>query len=297
MSTQNTIPTSYRLSGLIIMLTVLTTSCKETTELPTDSSAYITEVFEYVYAPGQHATLAKAKDAANFIGEPTSDKGFLYLGGFGGYVVAGFNHDVVNSEGADFEVYALPGASPEPAVVYVMQDTNGDGKPNDTWYELKGNQFNNSRRNYRVCYYKAVNDSANVTWKDSEGGKGELVEGIGTKSSAGWWWSATTNDSISFTGTRLPDAYINFPTTGNPQNWKVPTGRFTFGYAENQDGTDFDTALKSNKLDISNAVDAQGDYVALPNIRFIKVQTSVLQQVGWLNEVSSEVRGAKDLRY
>jgi len=36
--------------------------------------------------------------------------------------------------------------------------------------------------------------------------------------------------------------------------------------------------------------------VNLPHIRFIKIQTAVFQQAGWLNEVSTEVRGAKDLR-
>jgi len=31
-------------------------------------------------------------------------------------------------------------------------------------------------------------------------------------------------------------------------------------------------------------------------IRFKKVQTAAFQQAGWLNEVSSEVRRARDLR-
>jgi len=43
-------------------------------------------------------------------------------------------------------------------------------------------------------------------------------------------------------------------------------------------------------------VDSLGNTVTLTNIRFIKVQTAVLQQAGWLNEVSTEIRGAKDLR-
>ena len=39
-----------------------------------------------------------------------------------------------------------------------------------------------------------------------------------------------------------------------------------------------------------------GNAIKLPSIRFIKIQTAVFQQAGWLNEVSTEVRGAKDLR-
>jgi len=282
-----------RFFGLFCLLSIFFISCKS--DEPQDSSTYISEVFEYVYGPGQHAKIAKATDISNFVGEPSNEKGWLYLGGFGGYVIAGFDHNVVNGDSADFEVFALQGASPEPAVVYVMSDDNGDGKPNETWYELKGNQFEHSKRNYWVKYYKAVNDSANITWKDSEGSKGELISGYGSKYSAAWWWSATTTDSITFYGTRLPDSYDDNSLSGT-QNWVVPKDRFTWGYAENLYGNDFDKTLFANKLDISNAVDAEGKSVNLKSIRFIKVQTGVFQQAGWTNEVSSEIRGAKDLR-
>ena len=231
----------------------------------------------------------------NIIGEPTNDKGWLYLGGFGGYVIAGFEHNVTNGDGADFEVFALKGASPEPGVVYVMSDDNGDGKPNETWYELKGNQFDNSKRNYWISYYKATSDLANISWKDSEGSRGELIPGFGGKYSAGWWWPETKADSVTFSGTRLPDSYDNL-STADVQYWLVPTDRFTWGYAKNMSGTDYDATAGGNLFDISNAVDVDGKPMNLKNIRFIKVQTSVFQQAGWLNEVSTEIRGAKDLR-
>jgi hypothetical protein len=62
------------------------------------------------------------------------------------------------------------------------------------------------------------------------------------------------------------------------------------------DGTDYDATVGANKFDISNAVDSLGNAVTLKSIRFIKIQTAVFQQAGWLNEVSTEVRGARDLR-
>ena len=284
----------FRIKLFVFLMIIALTSCSWFQE-PVKSSAYITQVFDYVYAPGQHALLAKKTDSSNFIGEPTSDKGFLYLGGFGGYVVAGFDHNVTNGDSFDFEVFALKSASPEPGIVYVMSDTNGNGLPDETWYELKGNQFSNSKRNYWVRYNKAVSDSTNITWKDSEGKSGELKSGYGSKYSAKWWWHATTNDSITFYGTRLPDSYLNTSTTST-QNWVVPQTLFTWGYAKNLYGTDYDSDLGANKFDISNAVDSMGKAVNLPHIRFIKIQTAVFQQAGWLNEVSTEVRGAKDLR-
>ena len=270
------------------------TSCSWFHE-PTKSSAYITLVFDYVYAPGQHALHAKKSDVSNFIGEPANDKSWLYLGGFGGYVVAGFDHKVENDDGFDFEVFALKSASPEPGVVYVMSDTNNNGLPDETWYELKGNQFSISKRHYWVRYYKAKSDTTNIKWKDSEGTIGDLKSGYGSKFSAAWWWPATTTDSITFYGTRLPDSYMNTSTTSS-QNWIVPQSLFTWGYAKNVYGNDYDSDLGANKFDISNAVDSLGNPVILPYISFIKIQTAVFQQAGWLNEVSTEVMGAKDLR-
>jgi hypothetical protein len=287
---------AFLFTGLLMLLSVVLLSCDG--NVPSDtptSTAYLSRVFDYVYAPGQHSLLARPADISNITGEPNNDKGWLYLGGFGGYVVAGFDHNVQNGDGFDFEVYALQGASPEPGIVYVMPDTNGDGLPNETWYELKGNQFANSQRNYWVRYYKAATTTSNITWKDSEGTKGELISGFGGDYSAAWWWAATTTDSITFHGTRLPDSYDN-NSNGTTQYWVVPPTRFTWGYAKNIDGTDYDASTGANKFDIANAVDSLGNEVILPNIRFIKVQTAVLQQAGWLNEVSTEIRGAKDLR-
>jgi len=201
---------SFLFTGLSLILSVVLLSCDGNT--PTDiqsSSAYLSRVFNYVYAPGQHSLLASPADTTHIVGEPTDNKGWLYLGGFGGYVVAGFDHNVVNGDGNDFEVYALQGASPEPGIVYVMPDTNGDGLPNETWYELKGNRFANSHKNYWVRYYKAATATSNITWKDSEGTRGELISHYGGDYSAAWWWTATPTDSITFHGTRLPDAYDN----------------------------------------------------------------------------------------
>jgi hypothetical protein len=290
---------AHHIFGIIAVLIISGTmpSCKTNNDpekIPA-SSAYISRVFDYQYAPGQHAKLAKLSDTINVIGEPTADKGWLYLGGFGGYVVGGFDHNVLNGDGADFEIYALKGVSSEPGIVYVMSDSNADGKPNDTWYELKGNQLGNSKRNYWVRYYKAKNDTSNVAWKDSEGARGELSSGYGAKCSVGWWWPACVADSVTFSGSRLPDSYKNQSLDGS-QYWVVPDGLFTYGYVKNFAGTDYDAVNCGNLLDISNAVDAAGNAVSLKSIRFVKVQTAVFQQAGWLNEVSTEIRGAKDLR-
>jgi hypothetical protein len=268
-------------------------SCNPTEVEETDGMVFLSQVFEYVYAPGQHAPSALPSDIQYVIGDPELHEAWLYLGGFGGYVVAGFPRDILNEEGPDFEVFALKGAAPEPAIVYVMADENANGLPDDTWYELLGNLAEHSQRNYNVTYYKAEN--ANIHWKDSNGQTGELQSYFGGAVSAHWWWPHTLSDSITFFGTRLPDVYENHPVNGIDY-WLVPPGLLEWGYAENNHGNDYDSRRGSNSLDIGNAVDSAGNPVHLYSIRFIKIQTAVLQQAGQINEVSAEIRGARSLR-
>jgi hypothetical protein len=69
----------------------------------------------------------------------------------------------------------------EPGVVWVMQDSNGNGLPDDVWYELKGEYYNDpkaGKRRYAITFFKPrVNDVSNpygynIPWRDNEGGGG-----------------------------------------------------------------------------------------------------------------------------
>jgi hypothetical protein len=274
-------------SYIILSVVLLLSSCIEERQ-----EIFLSDVFSYTYAPGQHASSALNTDIRFIKGNPALHNGWLFLGGFGGNVVAGFPVNVTNHEGEDFEVFALKGAGPEPAIVYVMQDKNNNGQPDDQWYELKGNQFENTDRDYQLTYYKPASANGNISWKDNKGGKGELIPGFGASNSSSWWWTETHGDSIVFSGSKLPDAYEK-KLVGDVEIWQVPNNKFLWGYAENQYGTDYDSETGINKLDISNAVDDNGNAVSLPHIRFIKIQSAVFQQAGMINEVSSEIRGAR----
>lgn len=260
-------------------------------------SPYITKVFDYQYGPGQNATLIAADwKGSDFIGEPwTGSKTYTSLGGWGGYIIAGFDHTIKNGEGADFAIFAQPGAGSEPGVVYVMNDSNNNGIPDDgEWAEIKGSEFNNSEtiHDYQVTYYKPV-DNGNVTWKDNLGNGGELIPHYGSSS---WWWSGYGDKTeVQFTGEKLPDAYINTSTQVNVENWAVRPGLFTSGYAECYFNLDYNNSLKANLFDISDAVDKAGNKVNISGITFLKVQSGVFQIAGWLNEVSPEISGAADL--
>lgn len=261
-------------------------------------SPYITKVFEYQYSPGQHATLippnASGKD---FIGEPwAAGKTFTSLGGWGGFVVAGFDHAVINANGPDLAIFTQPSVSSEPGIVYVMVDNNKDGLPNDEpWYQIKGSEYNNVEtiHNYQVTYFKPVN-SGYITWKDNKGKSGTITPVF---DSGPWWWAGYGDKaSVTFTGDRLPDAYVNTSKDPSAELWMLRPGLFEYGYAECYGNTDFNSKLKANLLDISMASDTSGNPANLTQISFIKVQSSVFQIAGWLNEVSTELSGAADIR-
>ena len=260
-------------------------------------SPYITKVFDYQYGPGQNATLIPADwKGLDFIGQPwTGAKTFTSLGGWGGYITAGFDHPIANGAGADFAVFTQPGAGSEPGVVYVMSDSNNDGIPNDgEWAEIKGSEYNNSEtvHDYQVTYYKPVNNG-NVTWKDNRGKNGELISGYGASS---WWWSGYGNKTeVVFSGEKLPDAYFNNSTQAGVENWAVRPGLFASGYAECYFNLDYNISLKANLFDLSNAVDKGGNKVDISQISFIRVQSGIFQVAGWLNEISTEISGAVDL--
>lgn len=82
---------------------------------------------------------------------------YVSLGGFGGYIVVGFDHSIDASGGYDLAIVgnSFEGSS-EPGIVWVMQDENGDGLPNDTWYELKGSETGKAEtlQDYAVTYYR-----------------------------------------------------------------------------------------------------------------------------------------------
>ncbi len=283
---------------ILLVLFLFGNSCTNKSQMDLgEGSAYVNKVFDYKYAPGQHASLIPKDWKGNdFVGKPwINNKTFTSLGGWGGYIVAGFDHTINNLPGKDFVVYTQPGPASEPAVVYVMPDTNNDGLPNDgDWIELKGSEFDHTEtiRNYQVTYHKQVGNG-NVTWKDNQGNQGELIPVFDSSS---WWWQGYGEQTeITFSGVRLPNAYKNSSTQSDIENWVVRPGLFTWGYAECYGNQDFNTYLKANLFDISNAVDAEGNPVKLTGIRFIKVQSGIFQVAGWLNEISTEVSGAADL--
>ncbi|OQA49412.1 MAG: hypothetical protein BWY47_00752 [Bacteroidetes bacterium ADurb.Bin302] len=273
------------------------------------SSSYISEVFEYVPAPGQFINTLPAYedgDGADDMAQKVEERiagvstgQLVCLGAFGGYVVVGFDHTIQNVKGEyDFKVYGNAFAnSAEPAIMEVMYDANGNGLPDDTWYEIAGSEYGNKStiRNYEITYYKpsAEDDAASgnieeyIKWLDNQGNSGYIQKNVFHKQSYYPLWINET--SYTLKGTLLPKNAQNTGTDSNPY-WILPA--FEWGYADNQPNT---SDLSNIKIDW--AVDDNGDAVDLPGVNFIKIYTAENQSAGWLGETSSELCGIEDLHY
>ena len=257
-------------------------------------------VYDYTPAPGQFigelktggfvGTETTHEDAIAYAERRLMDDKFVSLGAFGGYIIVGFDRIVDNSEGYDFSIggNAFDGSS-EPGVVWVMQDENGDGKPNDTWYELSGSETGNAEtiQNYTVTYYRPKAPKMDVQWSDNMGGSGivEYLEDFHNQNSYYPAWIEA--DSYTLRGTLLKSR--SYDSSGNGSKWVNPA--FGWGYADN--ASTIDNLNRENLFEISNAIDEQGNAVVLEYIDFIKVQSAIQQQCGRIGEVSTEVTSFK----
>lgn len=272
----------------------------------TDKSlAECSKVFEYTPAPGQFIGDGKAgfsgeeltaADAVSYAEKRMAEGKFLSLGGFGGYVVVGFDHSIDNRVGYDIAIggNSFKGSS-EPGVVWVMQDENGDGEPNDTWYELRGSESNaeTTINDYSVTYYLPTAAGQSVRWSDSEGKEGEIDYLAAYHKQESYYPQWIKEDYYTLSGTRL--AARNYDSSGNGTMWVQPA--YGWGYADNF--SDEDHTLEGgnmNLLDIANAIDSEGRAKDLKYIDFVKVQTAVNAKSGWLGEISTEITGFYDYR-
>lgn len=268
---------------------------------------FMNEIPEYVQGNTAADMLQKAN--GSLVG---SNSTMLSLGGFGGYVVFGFDHTIPNLNGRDFKILGNAffgnasndprSGSCEPGIIMVAYDRNKNGKPDDNeWYEIAGSEYfkNTTTKDYSITYFKPnenkvpvpgndgwQTDIEYIKWQDNLGNSGFKTKNtFHAQSYYPLWFS---DASYGFTGTRLKDNF--YDQSGIGTYWVGKS--YDFGYADNAPNTD-----EASNIDISWAVDRNGRYVKLPGIDFVRVHTGINQEAGWLGEVSTEVAGAYDLHY
>jgi hypothetical protein len=277
---------------------------EEEIEVP-DSSAFVSKIYEFKQAPGQFTNdLVKTE---NLIG--AAGNGLVSLGGYGGYIVFGFDHPIQNTNGADLGIYGNPLIGmgrdfSEPGIVCVMQDENKNGLPDDTWYELAGSEYDVSTtvKNYTITYYRPSAVNQDIPWKDNQGKEGFILRN--QFHGQDYFPSWAPGNTISFTGTLVRNTF-----SGGDIMTNAP---LTFGYADN--GSNEYVRLQEqlgrgyNTFDIDWAVDSSGKKTTLNTIDFVKIYTAqnhngnplhpVISNESsrFIGEISTEFGGAIDLK-
>ena len=245
------------------------------------------KVIEYTPAPGQfineNMDCTTQDEACRWAQERLDEEKYVSLGAFGGYIIVRFGKSI-----GDFAIkgnsFVQPsGGSNEPGIVYVMADSNHNGKPDDgKWIELRGSDSESEQtiRNYAITYYRPDEPKQPVRWTDNLGNSGQVnyVEAFHSQDFYYPLWIKSATYTLS--GTCLPSHSVE-------ENGRWNHTPYGWGYADN---TGSDTTDKWTEFSLNNAIGT------IPSkIDFIKVQTGVNAQAGALGEISTEVCGFKAL--
>ncbi len=239
-------------------------------------------VYEYVPGPGQfindNMPDMTPTEAARWAEGRINEGEFVSLGGFGGYIIVGFRHSI-----GDFKIKGNAfsnsgGASNEPGIVYVMQDVNFNGLPDDEWYQLRASETDAETTvdDYAITYYRPEAPNSPVKWIDGSGIEGEIAYMEAFHKQDSYYPSWISDDSYTLRGTKVA---VTTERNAAGQWFSYP---LKGGYADNI-GDNNDTFY------MSDAMFADHTPVDLMYIDFIKIQTGAMGQCGILGEISTEV--------
>jgi hypothetical protein len=241
------------------------------------SVANANKCFGFMPAPGQFvnllppvgfgdtATTESITAAAQRYTQGQSITWKFSLGSFGGYLITGFDHSVVNVPGSysfGIKGNAFSGWS-EPGVVWVSRDENGNGLADDTWYELRGGKTGQAGtiQRYAVTWFKPQSKNSG-SWKDNLGNTGTYPKG---------YPALQGMDYVTLTGTLI--------SRPGDDGW---------GYVD---------IMGPEYFRISDAVQADGTAADLGYIDFVKVQCGPLEIAGVFGEISTEMGIPFDLSF
>ena len=257
------------------------------------------KVHEFVAAPGQFVNdygkpVNTMEEAVQCAQERLETGNYISLGGFGGYLTVSFDHSIKNIEGQyNFSIRGNQFEnSSEPGIVWVSQDVNGDGLPNDEWFELKGCGYGNktTRQTYAVTYYRPEGPGMNVPWQDNEGKSGCIDYLKEFHTQPYYYPDWIKENSYTLFGTCLEAR--NYRDMDSPgEMWINPS--YEWGYADNY-GSDMINGSPYVGFKISNAIYPDGTPANLEYIDFIKVVNGLNSKSGWIGELSTEVLGFND---
>lgn len=254
-----------------------------------DPFEYANSIYEYMPAPGQFVNTTYTHNPEKLLlNDDTSKNKMVSLGGYGGYIVFKFDHDVSNGTGNDLKIWGNPFTGfYEHGAVMVAQDADNNGVP-DAWYEIAGEYYDNVNT---VHNYQATYSNPDPEFDDG-------AQDV----------SFIDNQNPQGSGTVYANAYHTQPYYPNPKLFpKAVTGFDENNYTLGVGGTKIDVSSNTSLtgyadvtssgdvFDISNAVNSSGQIITLNNIRFVKIYTAVSKDGGMFGEISTEIKAVKDL--
>ncbi len=279
-------------------------------------------VYGFEPAPGQFVGSAESPYAMlrNFINNDNLIN-YVSMGTFGGSATYYYEEPITNADthdyGIDFILYgnAFPG-NVEPGGVMVAQDKNNDGKPdtdeegNELWYNLAGSSHyeDTTTWNYAVTYLDPkifTGEDYLNGWYDNQGSNGTLRSDITILDYPSavlgeYWGNDYSSGKLTLSGTLLTGTsnldFGYFDVHSHTKNTGI--------YADSIIANGFDTpinpyvglqyaynASKGDSMDISWAVDEDGNPVQLDEISFIKCYNCIFEYRGSMGEASCELGG------
>ena len=285
----------------------------------TQHTKYIVTVDEYRPAPGQFVNMMpeyeQGDDAARMAQKCTESlandqRNMVCLGGYGGYITFHFDHSIANVQGqADVLILGNSNfeGNSEPGIVMVSRDENGNGLPDDTWYELKGSADADSVGKivygYTIIYQRPTTEQADgktstiskdvtieqyIPWTDNQGQGGYVNK---NRYHAQTYYPMWVNDDTMTFGPQTLLPRNGYNTLVYPkENWILKS--LAWGYVDNKPNA----VAENGSFDFDNAVEVVSRQpVKIDFVDFVRVYTAVNQQCGWIGETSTEILGAEDL--
>lgn len=264
---------------------------------PSTGKAMVNRVYEYMPAPGHQVNgyiivgesypdNCTHEQACDSVMAHFSRKWSVSLGGQGGYLIAGFDHSVP-AGGAPYDLCIKGNPfsyQSEPGIIWVSQDDNGDGLPNDQWFELAGSEYGttNHTTEYAITYFHPEKAKSAIGWRDSNNDTGYIPYMSYWNPKPFYWQSWQKENEMTFFGSRLKDrsTYEKGISDIPPYDW---------GYADNLGDFIDGPAGKMGYYRISNARTWDGKPADLQYIDFIKIQTAQTGSTPNLGEISTEV--------
>jgi hypothetical protein len=259
------------------------------------------------FVTGESVTKTATTQVVSFTG-PVTDSGAKGFGGKplknfspGQFTKGGTGHGWSLGTALGYEMWPIPSGMSkitiqgngfpnwsEPGIVWVQADDNGNGLPDEMWYEITGSEEtsvykSNITRRYAIKHYAydgttTVNEYGQPTgrtyWTDSKGRHGAMI--------AGWpdeWGVDPAGEGVwvTYTGTILRDGgkAISLPDTLDG----------TTGYIDSYSDAERQTVT----VDRSRAIRADGAKANIGAIRFVKVQTGIFSYGHIFGDHSTEI--------